>query len=112
MGMEMFGYVHLNLSTLWIDPADYQRELEKATLGLAMSGMNVSIYNHQLCTIPRSVWPFARRSISDWKNVYLPECASCGVRDECGGFFQSATKIHSKYIRPFAVQTERIAATG
>ena len=29
MGMEMFGYVHLNLDTLWIDPFDYQRELKK-----------------------------------------------------------------------------------
>jgi len=98
MGMEMFGYVHLNLDTLWIDPFDYQRELEDATLNLALHGMNVSIYNHQLCTIPKSVWPFARRSISDWKNVYLDACNQCAVRRFCGGFFQSATKRHSAHI--------------
>jgi His-Xaa-Ser system radical SAM maturase HxsC len=100
MGMEMFGYVHLNLDTLWFDPVDYQAELEEATLSLALRGMNVSIYNHQLCTIPRTVWPFTRKSISDWKNVYLEPCQDCGVRELCGGFFQSATKKHSAHIRP------------
>jgi His-Xaa-Ser system radical SAM maturase HxsC len=100
MGMEMFGFVHLNLDTLWIDPFDYQQELEEATLSLALHGMNVSIYNHQLCAIPTSVWPFARRSISDWKNVYLEVCNQCAVRRLCGGFFQSATKRHSAHIHP------------
>ena len=99
MGMEMFGYVHLNLGTLWIDPVEYSAELEEATLNLALHGMNVSVYNHQLCTIPQSVWPFAKKSISDWKNVYLDVCNSCGVREFCGGFFQSATKRHSAHIR-------------
>lgn len=102
MGMEMFGYVHLNMETLWIDPTEYAAELEEATLTLALHGMNVSIYNHQLCTIPQSVWPFTRKSISDWKNVYLEPCDSCGVRNLCGGFFQSATKRHSGSIHPLA----------
>jgi hypothetical protein len=84
---------------LWIDPADYAPTLEAATHTLARAGMNVSIYNHQLCTLPRSLWPFAVKSISDWKNVYLKECERCGVRDFCGGFFQSATKRHSANIR-------------
>ena len=62
--------------------------------------MNVSVFNHQLCVVDESVWPFARKSISDWKNVYLDACAGCGVRQDCGGFFQSATKKHSKHIQP------------
>jgi His-Xaa-Ser system radical SAM maturase HxsC len=99
MGMEMFGFVHKNMDVLWIDPADYQRELEEATLALAMRGLAVSVYNHQLCTIPRSIWPFARKSISDWKNVYLEECEKCAVKEACGGFFHSATKRHSAHIR-------------
>ena len=32
------------------------------------------IYNHQLCLIDRALWPFAVKSISDWKNEYHPEC--------------------------------------
>jgi len=99
MGLEMFGFTPKNLDVLWIDPVDYQNEIEAATRVLARAGLHVSIYNHQLCTLPRSLWPFAVKSISDWKNIYLPECTDCGVRDLCGGFFQSAKKRHSAQIR-------------
>jgi His-Xaa-Ser system radical SAM maturase HxsC len=99
MGLEMFGFTPRNLDIVWIDPIDYQRQLEEASRILALSGVRVWIYNHQLCTIPRSVWPFAVKSISDWKNIYLPDCNGCSVRARCGGFFQSATKKHSAHIR-------------
>lgn len=110
MGLEMFGYVHLNMETVWIDPADYAAELEAAVVSLARRGMNVSIYNHQLCTIPQSIWPFSRKSISDWKNIYLDECNGCGVQEMCGGFFQSATKKHSAHIRPLPILSTSAAA--
>jgi His-Xaa-Ser system radical SAM maturase HxsC len=100
MGLEMFGLVHKHLDALWIDPAAYQRELVAASRILCEAGMNVSIYNHQLCVLDPELWPLARRSISDWKNVYLPECDGCEVMDQCGGFFQSGTKIRSSEIRP------------
>jgi His-Xaa-Ser system radical SAM maturase HxsC len=106
MGLEMFGFTNKNLTVLWIDPVDYATHLERAATMLAMRGMNISIYNHQLCTLPSSLWPFARKSISDWKNVYLPQCDGCGVRDYCGGFFQSATKRHSDHIRPLPVLSD------
>lgn len=100
MGLEMFGFTNLNLDVLWIDPVDYQHELRAATLMLAERGMTVSIYNHQLCTIPRDLWPFARQSISDWKNIFVPECSGCSVQDRCAGFFHSAAKRHSAHIKP------------
>jgi len=100
MGLEMFGFVHKNFSDLWIDPVDYQPQLTAAIRTLALSGMNVSIYNHQLCTLPEELWPFTCKSISDWKNVYLEECSECGMREFCGGFFHSATKKHSEHIQP------------
>jgi len=99
MGLELFGLVHQHLGELWIDPADYQRSLFSACETLCDSGMNVSIYNHQLCVLDPRLWPLARKSISDWKNVYLPACNGCSALDQCGGFFQSATKIHSAHIR-------------
>ena len=102
MGLEMFGFTPVNLPVLWIDPIEYQSQLTEAVRILALSGMNVSIYNHQLCTIPRDLWPFARKSISDWKNVYLSQCEGCGVRRHCGGFFQSGTKRHSRAIGALA----------
>jgi His-Xaa-Ser system radical SAM maturase HxsC len=111
MGMEMVGYVHKNLHLLWVDPFDYQRELEQATLYLAERGMRVSVYNLQLCILPRSLWPFARKSISDWKNIYLPACVQCAAREACAGFFESAAKRHSRHIQPLAERADDLLPT-
>lgn len=101
MGLEMTGFTKANLSDLWIDPVDYQRELYSAATLLADYRLNVSIYNHQLCILDRRLWPLARKSISDWKNEYMPECVGCREMDNCGGFFASARLRYSDHIRPF-----------
>ncbi len=100
MGLEMMGFVRMNLDALWIDPADYQAQLRLAVAHLQQHGLNVSIYNHQLCVLDRQLWPVARKSISDWKNEYLDECHGCTVQDRCGGFFASSSVRHSDHIRP------------
>ena len=100
MGLEIAGFTRPNLSKLWIDPFDYQRELEDAVEYLAVRGMNVSVYNHQLCVLPRTLWKFARRSISDWKNIFLPICEGCTLRDNCAGLFKSALLRHSDHLHP------------
>ena len=99
MGLEMFGFVHRNFKQIWIDPYDYQKQLKEAVEILTFAGLNVSIYNHQLCLLDRELWQYSRRSISDWKNIYLPECERCSVQDNCGGLFQSAAKKHSAFIK-------------
>lgn len=99
MGLEPTGYTPRNKEKLWIDPTEYQDELEQAVETLSVRGMNVSLYNMQLCLLRPSLWKFARKSISDWKNVFFSECQSCGVRDQCGGLFQSAERLHSAHIR-------------
>ena len=104
MGLENIGYAPRNMESLWIDPHDYQDQLESAVEMLTTRMMNVSIYNHQLCVLRKSLWKFARQSISDWKNIYLDQCNSCAVKSQCGGFFQWATKLHSKYIHPLELQ--------
>jgi len=101
MGLEVMGFAVPNLADLWIDPAEYGRELVASVDFLARHGMRVSIYNHQLCVVPREVWGYCRRSISDWKNDYLPVCDACAVRSHCGGFFSSSLRRgHSSRIRP------------
>ena len=100
MGLEPIEFGLANFDALWIDPIDYQSELAGAVRILESHGINVSIYNHQLCILPESLWPYSRQSISDWKSVYLPECAACSMRQECGGFFHSATVKHSRQITP------------
>lgn len=100
MGLELMGYTKKNLSQLWIDPVDYQDQLEEAVMYLSWAGMHVSIYNHQLCVLRNRLWPSARKSISDFKNIYLEECQQCSVLDRCGGLFKSAEQIHSRHIAP------------
>lgn len=105
MGLEMTGFVRMNLESLWIDPVDYQYQLRQAVAHLQNHGLNVSIYNHQLCVLDQELWPVARKSISDWKNEYRDECQGCVVRDQCGGFFASSSVRHSDHIRRLTPET-------
>ena len=100
MGLEITGFTRANLPDLWIDPWHYKEALYEAATTLSDHRINVSVYNHQLCVIDQRIWKFARRSISDWKNEYMPECEGCGMREECGGFFSSAARRYSDYIAP------------
>jgi len=68
-------------------------------------GMNVSIYNAQLCTLPRSLWKHARKSISDWKNIYFEACEGCSVFEACGGMFASIVKKHSSHIKSVTLES-------
>jgi His-Xaa-Ser system radical SAM maturase HxsC len=90
MGLEPMGLAKGNRDQLWIDPADYVDELMDAVFFLSNRSLNVSIYNLQLCLLPRVLWPYARQSISEWKNTFPDPCGSCVARDHCAGFFASA----------------------
>ena len=99
MGMETRGLASKNLDRLWVDPHDYQDKLAHAVKFLARRLVPVSIYNHQLCLLPRDLWPYARKSITDWKQAYPPACAHCTVTDRCGGVFGTGEKF-SAYLHP------------
>ena len=107
MGLEMTGFTKANLDDLWIDPVDYQPQLVEAVNYLANSRVKVSVYNHQLCITDKRLWQHARRSISDWKNEYMPECEGCSVRHDCAGFFSSARLRYSAHIRPMQTELRR-----
>ncbi|KYF68801.1 His-Xaa-Ser system radical SAM maturase HxsC [Sorangium cellulosum] len=96
MGLEPVGFAKANLEGLWIDPVDYQGSLRESVMTLERAGMAVSIYNHQLCVLAPMLHRFARKSISDWKNIYVEACEGCRRRDDCGGFFASAASRHSR----------------
>jgi len=106
MGLELMGYARTNLNGLWIDPVEYQAQVEEAVAELAWARLNVSLYNLPLCLLPKATWKYARQSISDWKNVYLPECDQCAVKDQCAGFFASSESRHSAHIHALGA-TER-----
>ncbi|MBF6024904.1 His-Xaa-Ser system radical SAM maturase HxsC [Lysobacter niastensis] len=87
MGVEPIGFAKANHEALWLDPADMAPALTDAVAFLTGHGMRVSLYNLPLCVLPPELWPYAQRSISDWKQDYLPACSACAVRSRCGGFF-------------------------
>nr|WP_201832797.1 His-Xaa-Ser system radical SAM maturase HxsC [Microvirga zambiensis] len=90
MGLEPMGYARSNRDVLWIDQLEYADTLNQAAAYLWRRGIAVSIYNIPLCVLPDQARPFARKSISDWKNVFAPECQGCTLQDSCCGFFRSA----------------------
>jgi len=102
----MIGLARANIPELWIDPTEYTEELREAVTTLDRSHIHTMIYNHQLCLLPRDLWPWSVRSISDWKNEYHPECMKCDVRDECGGFFFSAKYKVSENVRAISSTQE------
>ena len=57
-------------------------------------------YGGHFPTKSRRYWPYAVRSISDWKNDYLDICHSCSVRNACGGVFTTSGNRLSQHLRP------------
>ncbi len=100
MGLENMGYVKKNWDDLWIDPHDYEETLKEAVKYLFYRGILVSIYNLPLCIVSSSIWPFARKSISDYKNIYLDHCEQCDAKPYCSGLFSSSKERHSREIKP------------
>ena len=79
MGLESIGYARDNIDMVWIDPVDYTEGLLRAVRTLRRQGMQISIYNHQLCTIPQSIWGYSKQSISEWKKFFLNDCSNCKI---------------------------------
>lgn len=107
MGLEPVGFARANLDELWLDPLDYAPLLASAVETLDRAGVPVSIYNHPLCVLAPRLWPFARKSISDWKNLYFDECAGCQVKDACGGFFASSAVQRTRGVSPIRTSAGR-----
>ena len=99
MGLEYTGYTIKNHDAVWIDPLDYQAELTETVIGLSGWRMDVSIFNLPHCVLPEILWPFARKSISDWKTKYDSICDSCAAKTVCCGLF-ATSKQQSSGLRP------------
>jgi His-Xaa-Ser system radical SAM maturase HxsC len=96
MGLEITGLTRPGGS---LDRSyDYRGELSDALSILENASVPTLLYNHQLCLLEPATRRFAVKSISDWKNEYFPECEGCRLREECGGFFQSARIRRSAHV--------------
>jgi hypothetical protein len=81
-----------NKRSIWIEPIDYADKLTEAVLTLAQWRKEVAVYNVPLCLIPESIHSYAQKSISDWKNKFLPECDHCSLKSKCCGLFTTSKK--------------------
>lgn len=96
MGMERIGYAVKNETSIWIEPVEYVSYLKEAVEVLDSWGMAVAIYNIPLCLMPKGCWPFAKRSISDWKTKYSEKCNNCVVKELCCGLFSTSVKEYER----------------
>lgn len=98
MAMEHIGHAVSNERNVWVEPIEYSSFLEHAVLTMDQWQKDVAIYNLPLCLLPESIHTFAKQSISDWKNKFLPECLGCIYKDKCSGVF-TTSRIQFKGIR-------------
>ena len=106
MGLENTGFAIANDHLLWIDPLDYKEQLAQSVEVLTASKVRVSVYNLPRCLLDRSVWPYARQSISDWKNGFVAECDSCDEKPRCSGFFTTGRPHYSRGIKAIPAVSE------
>ncbi len=103
MGLEPIGFGRTNLEALWVDPYDCVPGIHAAVQTLMGGNVRTLLFNFQLCLLPEELWPFAVKSISDWKTIYIDACKECVVKQHCSGFFHSASKSRSEHVR--AIET-------
>ncbi|MBY5401041.1 His-Xaa-Ser system radical SAM maturase HxsC [Rhizobium leguminosarum] len=88
MQMERIGYGRMNWQKSFYDSsADFAPIASAVDLSVAR-GINVSLYNFPLCSVPAAYRSYAPSTISDWKRKYLDFCSRCDRRAACGGFFE------------------------
>lgn len=87
MACEPIGFALANREACETDLMDWHAVLMLAAAELRRHRLPFLFMNAPLCSLPEALWPNARRSISEWKNVYAPACAACDVKDRCSGLF-------------------------
>jgi len=92
MGCEPIGHALRNRAACEVNISDWGNILTQSVRCLTRAGVPPVLMNLPLCSIPVDLHSCAHRSISDWKQVYAPECAGCRLRKDCCGIFASAVR--------------------
>jgi His-Xaa-Ser system radical SAM maturase HxsC len=87
MSCEPIGFALANRELCEVDLAGWSDVLSRAARNLERHRVPYIFMNAPLCALPSHLRPRARRSISDWKQVYGPECDQCSERKKCSGLF-------------------------
>ncbi|MEG1814178.1 MAG: His-Xaa-Ser system radical SAM maturase HxsC, partial [Clostridia bacterium] len=92
MGLEMMGSAMFHRDKVWIPFEAARSPVGQMADILLNAGIPVQLYNFPLCYIAPNHRSLCKKSISDYKVRYRPECDVCQCREACGGFF--STTIH------------------
>ncbi|KAA3651125.1 MAG: His-Xaa-Ser system radical SAM maturase HxsC [Proteobacteria bacterium] len=87
MACEPTGFAIANRETCQVDLRQYAKIIAQSARILNRYAVPYVLMNTPLCVLPRSLWPAASQSISDWKNVYSDACTQCTVKARCSGLF-------------------------
>ena len=88
MGLENIGFARNRWSELYIDLRGGFAPVGRACDVATLRGVRARLFNVPLCHVPTQFRHLAVASISDWKQRFAPDCADCGARSECSGFFE------------------------
>ena len=92
MGIEPIGFAPANRDSLWVDPVDCAGSLKEATFFLANRGMDVSVYNFPLCSLPGELWEFAGRAFPTGRTPIFPSVRRAACRTSAAG--SSGQSVH------------------
>jgi len=88
MAMEPIGFAKANRKQLFFDHSVFPEPVTSAIDVANGNGVQVSLYNFPLCTIPETHRTYCHTSISDWKNKFIKTCNPCTRKNNCSGFFE------------------------
>lgn len=87
MGCEPIGFALANRDVCEVDLLNWQDEIVASAAILRRGRVPYVFMNTPLCALPEGLWRDVSRSISDWKQVFGPECQVCSVKSDCPGLF-------------------------
>lgn len=87
IGCEPIGFALANKELSQVDIKDWWDQLNIAIDLLQSTKIRLILMNIPLCCLPQSLWKYAAKSISDWKNTYDDVCNSCEIKADCCGLF-------------------------
>lgn len=103
MACEPTGFALANREHCEVDLLDWAETISRSSEILHRHGVAQVYMNTPLCGLPRTLWPMAHKSISDWKNSYAMECEECLVKGSCCGLFS----WHDKSWKPTKINPVR-----
>lgn len=100
MALEMTGNAYKNREEVWVNFDKIKEPIYRTSKILIEAGIETNLYNFPLCNLDEKVYSISRKSITDYKVRYKPECIECKAKEKCGGFFNSTINVKEIKIEP------------